>query len=591
MKKNLLGLVFIMIFFLLASCTLFTESSSASSESTSSSENTSSSDVSSSSSTTSQTASSSTISSTTISSTSTSSSSSTSSTISSSSSSSSLYSIYESTDLELISNGSYAEGVYAVFTKVTGATSYNAYYKLSTDSDYTKVDSELVRDNRVDIVGLKSNTSYDVKIVPSNASGEMTAKAKSFTETTLAYDRSGYAFFNATEGVGAYNADGTLKTNAVIVYVSDATKNTVKYGNYTGISNILSNVEKIGKPVIVRFLDTLYTAQYNYRKVVLRTSTNPNPTDYFVNTLENDDVINGLTNKFTQSTTKKIVNNVTYYNDDSYFNMQDITSTKGLTIEGIGPNAGLLQWGMTFKKSSCIEVRNLSFTDYPEDACSFEGNGNSSIDTYFGYWVHNCTFNRGKNNWDLTYEQDKYAGDGSVDLKYIKNITISYCCFNSTKKTGLVGGGDDQEQYNITFHHNYYNGCNSRLPLSRAANMHMYNNYYYNTGKNIDLGVKAYAFVENCYFENAKDPFSFRDTTGKYKSLNNVFVSCSGSYKENNVTTRSGIITNTNKYGNFDTNPALFYYDSINEKTKVTYLSTAEVAKSDCINYSGVLKK
>jgi len=37
-------------------------------------------------------------------------------------------------------------------------------------------------------------------------------------------DRSGYAHFNYDEGIGGYNNDGTVKANAKILYVSNATK-------------------------------------------------------------------------------------------------------------------------------------------------------------------------------------------------------------------------------------------------------------------------------------------------------------------------------------------------------------------------------
>ena len=64
----------------------------------------------------------------------------------------------------------------------------------------------------------------------------------------MEYDRSGYAHFNYNEGVGAYKDDGTLKDNAIVLYVTDATKNTVelKYNGKTvrGIGNILNSVGK-----------------------------------------------------------------------------------------------------------------------------------------------------------------------------------------------------------------------------------------------------------------------------------------------------------------------------------------------------------
>ena len=65
------------------------------------------------------------------------------------------------------------ESIYAEYSPVTNATSYNVYYKESTDSSFSKADNQLTRlykENnnyfvRTDIVGLKAGT-YEMKIVP-----------------------------------------------------------------------------------------------------------------------------------------------------------------------------------------------------------------------------------------------------------------------------------------------------------------------------------------------------------------------------------------------------------------------------------------
>jgi hypothetical protein len=75
------------------------------------------------------------------------------------------------------------------------------------------------------------------------------------------------------------------------------------------------------------------------------------------------------------------------------------------------------------------------------------------------------------------------------------------------------------------------------------------------------------------------------------KSFNDIFINCSGNQAITIVTNRETIVTNTNNYGKtFDTNPDLFYYDSINKKSDVMLLTDAYQAKEDCIKYSGVLK-
>lgn len=64
--------------------------------------------------------------------------------------------------------------------------------------------------------------------------------------SVASHDKSGYAHFNYTSGVGAYNDDGTLKSNAIVLYVTDSNKNSVSVTSkdgtkVTGIGNILNS--------------------------------------------------------------------------------------------------------------------------------------------------------------------------------------------------------------------------------------------------------------------------------------------------------------------------------------------------------------
>ena len=146
--------------------------------------------------------------------------------------------------------GGWFESAYAEWTPVSGADGYNAYVAPAGSTSWTKIDDELVRSYssyyRVDVVGLKAG-NYQIKIVPTSSGVEQSAKALT-TDTLVveAYDRSGYAHFNYTEGVGAYKDDGTLKDNAIVIYVTEENKNTVSIniGNTTvaGIGHILNSV-------------------------------------------------------------------------------------------------------------------------------------------------------------------------------------------------------------------------------------------------------------------------------------------------------------------------------------------------------------
>ena len=502
-----------------------------------------------------------------------------------------------------------------------------AYYKKSTDTIYNQVDKELIRLEygivRIDMLGLSSGI-YDVKVITSDNDviTEMGIEV-------LKHDRSGYAFFDTnTNSIGAYNEDGTLKSNAVVIYVTNETKNTVKYNGKTGLVDILNSLKNVGVPVCIRILDSIKTNQFNEKSLEPRLSDGSNYSskelvEFSTNTLSTEygENLVGLTSKVTiqgyknivhtstktsSTVTESVRNSVSYatyngsqypnirgmsvYDDDSSFNMVTVTSTQGLTIEGVGANAEIFQWGFNFYKSKNVEVRNLTFTNSPEDSCSFNGVSNSD-NNYYGFWVHNNTFNKGYNAWDITGERDKYNGDGSIDLRYVHGVTLSYNKFNNTHKTGLVGGSDDNKQYNITFHHNYYYNVSSRLPLGRQANMHIYNNYYYNCSSTLDIRANAYVLCEGNYFENSRHPKVEVKTNAvsAVKSIGDVFVNCSGSVQITIVTKRDEKVSNTNGYGtNFDTNSNLFYYDSVNKKSNVMLLTDAYKAKEDCIKYAGV---
>lgn len=507
----------------------------------------------------------------------------------------------------------------ATFNKISGATSYNAYVKNENDNDYTKIDNELVTVSssnvRVDAVGLAAGNYY-LKLVPIINSQENESKQIELKDITVAKeDRSGYAHHNYNSGVGAYNDDGTLKSGTVVVYVTDETKNTVKATinntEYTGLTNILQAQKNSSVPLDIRILDEIQTVQWNKvtytnnaktsalvtEQAALVGATATTDADNITNVSYSNDLERGIT-KLNGLQSQAIYKSGKF---DSYWNMLEFESARDVTIEGIGEDAGIYQWGFTVKKSNSIEFKNLYFTDYPEDAIGIQGNKNSDIN-YSNYWLHNLTFNEGLNNWDLSYEQDKGDGDGSSDFKYAHNLTISYCKYNGTHKTNLIGSGDDCLQYNVTLHHNYYLNCKSRLPLLRQSNCHIYNNYYDGTtSTGISVRAYAYAFIENNYFAG-KNPFMLGykndtvDPTGTtIKAIGNVFadgitttdasnegvglkengiyvLTSSGStktYSSNTSATRttksSGSVCSpdgSTDYTNFDTNSELFYLEN-----------------------------
>ena len=509
-------------------------------------------------------------------------------------------------------SSAYNEGAFVSFDLPANSTTKNATVSYSADgTNWTNIDSELISYDftakiaKAYILGLKAG-SYVVKV----NNGEKVSTTK--TLYVSADDRSGYAHFNNTTGVGAYNNDGTLKNNAVVVYVNEANKNTVQatYGGktYTGLYNILKN-SSASYPLDIRVLGTIGAPTITPTNLVV-TKLADKKHEVIIknksgNTLSSsgadqstlisggyatlDDKyteLNGLTSKIKSDGTETY-NGTTYNAFDSYYNMMDISSKNNITVEGVGIDATIAQWGFTWKNCNYIEVKNLTFNDYPEDACSFEGSDTSAT-TLSGLktgniWVHNNTFNIGKNEFDVSYEQDKHEGDGATDFKGLKNVTIAYNHYYKNHKTGLLGGDGTHHQANITFHHNWYQENQARLPYGRQANMHMYNNFYdSSTGTNMQIHDGGYAFIENCYFKNTSKTFEVKTNKTSQvpaiKSYNNIYDNC-GNYNIDKVTIttdRTATVTNDNFISStFDTDSSLFYYDSTNKKSDVTIMNQA----------------
>lgn len=504
---------------------------------------------------------------------------------------------------------------------------YEVYYKKSTDSDYTKLDDELM------VKGDGIITAYILGISEGQYTVEVKALSVGSVITSdievLAQDRSGYAHFGSAEGVGAYNNDGTIKEGTKIVYVTNENKNTVTLEiggtEYTGLVNILQAQYKSDTPMLIRIIGKITTNQWNYKNVEPRLTDRSNFDDTFFDNTFSTEYGENLANlivkfkdngdgwTYNYKTTPDGLTDVrktrggtattsykgsdfpklsgkTVYDDDSYYNMLEVKGSKNITVEGIGTDAEIFQFGISFEECNNIEIRNLTFTDYPEDALNFLGGDRADLAKFNRYWIHNCTFNRGYNSWDLSGERDKYAGDGTVDFNNVSNATISYNFYNNSKKSMLFGSGDSQACMNMTMHHNYFYKVESRLPLGRNVNMHAYNNYYEDCGNCADLRKNSYIFSEANYFKGTKNPFKLSSSTAK--SFGDKFVS-SSSGTATVTTDRNKQMSSTctpdkvNDLMNFDTNPELFYYDSTNGRSDVANLLAASDVPEFVTKYAG----
>ena len=355
--------------------------------------------------------------------------------------------------VKVLSSAGFGEGIYATWSSVSGASGYNVYV------DGKQIDSMLIRQYsgymRADAVGLKAG-SHTMRIVPVINGKEDSSKAAETKAVAYAYDRSGFGFVNGNSN-GAYNADGTLKSNALVIYVTNANKDSVTAeidstgkgaSAVTGVQNIITAYKK-GKeprPLNIRFIGNI---------------TDPS-------TLLKGDL------------------------------MVD-TVTAGCTIEGIGNDATLNGFGLVMKNCSNVEVRNLGFMNCD----SSEGDDCGLQQKNDHIWVHNCDFFYG----DAGSDADQVKGDGALDTKTSTYITHSYNHFWDNGKCNLQGMKSESTENYITYHHNWYDHSDSRHPRIRTCSVHCYNNYFDGNAKyGVGVTMGASCFVENNYFRNCKYP-------------------------------------------------------------------------------------
>ena len=359
------------------------------------------------------------------------------------------------------------ESAYAKWTLLSDAKSYNVYVKGGQYADYTKVDQQLVRHygsyGRVDVVGLKAG-NYSLKVVAVDANGaETSAYGVADNLKVVNYDRQGFAHKGISDGVGAYNNDGTLKAGAKVLYVTKNTFKTIKASlsdgknpiEYTGIGDILLAKQK-GKdntPLAVRVIGEIKTADAGDQ---LKTDQK------------------GLLLKGNNATT-----------------------VMNVTIEGIGDDACFNGFGLGIINGTNVEVRNMAFFNQGSSYDNMEIKGTQHI------WVHNNDYFYGEKG-----SGDHGKGDGSLDSKDGASFcTFSYNHYHDTGKSNLCGMKSETVDNLICYHHNWFDHSDSRHPRVRTSSVHVWNNYYDGVAKyGVGVTMGASVFVESNYFRNTKYP-------------------------------------------------------------------------------------
>ena len=367
------------------------------------------------------------------------------------------------------------ESAYAQWSIDNQAEGYTAYIKKASQSDsaYARIDNELIRKYknyyRVDAVGLAAG-DYVIKVVPVKNGKEVTDKAQvTKTLNVSSYDRSGFAFSSESKyktGSGAYNEDGTLKKDAIVLYVTNDNAKTIKASvkeakgekEYTGLQTIIDAYTKsASKGIETRALDVRVIGC----------------------------VTDAAMDKFSSSSEGVQIKGASAY------------SNLNMTIEGIGNDATINGFGFLLRNAGNVEMRNFSIINFMDDGISLD-TANCNV------WIHNVDLYYGKAGGDA----DQAKGDGSIDIKgNSQYITVSYVHFYDSGKCSLCGMKSESGPNYITYHHNWFDHSDSRHARVRTMSVHMYNNYYdgnakYGAGSTMGSSL----FVQNNYFRNCKNP-------------------------------------------------------------------------------------
>lgn len=361
--------------------------------------------------------------------------------------------------VNIIESGGWFETAYVEWETLSSADSYNVYYSGNGVVNQI-IDNPLIRSYgsyfRADVVGISAGI-YTITVVPVIGGTEADA-AVTGDISVFAHDRSGFAFSNGRIP-GGYKMDGTPKDGAVIIYLTENTKNTVSLDITGATTNPCVGIQTI--------FDGIKKGEDN-RPFIIRMVGQVTDMDYMLN----GDVV---------------IENENY-------------AASHITIEGIGEDAVADGWGIRIKNATNVEIRNIGTIN-----CDSGEGDNIGLQQNNDYiWVHNCDFFYG----DAGSDADQAKGDGALDCKKSTYVTFSYNHFWDSGKCNLLGLSENiTDGLYITYHHNWYDHSDSRHPRVRFYSAHVYNNYYDGNSKyGIGSTEGSSIFAEGNYFRNCKYP-------------------------------------------------------------------------------------
>ncbi|KAF2644652.1 pectin lyase-like protein [Massarina eburnea CBS 473.64] len=193
------------------------------------------------------------------------------------------------------------------------------------------------------------------------------------------------------------------------------------------------------------------------------------------------------------------------------------------SVLGVGSDAVIEGGGFQVRKVSNVIIRNIKFHLAPE------GKDLVDIDASTQVWVDHCDFSSA----GLVGSKDTY--DGALDAKHGSDLlTFSWNKFHDHWKVSLVGHSDNNEsedsgKLHVTYHHNHWENCSSRLPSIRFGTGHIYSSCYIdNPTSGVHSRMGAQVLVEASSFTNSSRAIITNldsDEDGFATSKDNVFDS------------------------------------------------------------------
>lgn len=165
------------------------------------------------------------------------------------------------------------------------------------------------------------------------------------------------------------------------------------------------------------------------------------------------------------------------------------------TVLGVGSSSGFTGGGLRLKNSTNIVIRNLNISKPVAPADGITVQKSTKV------WIDHNSFSA-----DRDHDKDYY--DGLLDITHASDqVTVSWNTFKDHYKGSLVGHSDsnaseDTGHLKVTYHHNYFDNVNSRIPSLRFGTGHFYDNYVVGASTAVHSRMGAQMLVENNVFRS-----------------------------------------------------------------------------------------